>query len=215
VSWGAVAVAEPRRLRADASTPPSIAQIKPGSALGGFSFRSPKPPGPVQYYVRGFVQLPVAVAEDPADAELAGEELIERCAWLQRHPLDIAVTGTTLGPSEARAVTIDIKPGSDPNAINPKSQGVVPVAILGAAGFDVREVDVASLRLGPGEAAPRKDEGRYEDVNRDGLPPDLVLHFPTPAIALRCWDTALFLAGRLRDGTAIVGSDAVVTAGCK
>lgn len=127
---------------------------------------------------------------------------------------ELAVTGTTLGPSDARAVAIDIKPGSDPNAINPKSQGVVPVALRGAAGFDVRQVDVATVRLGPGEAAPQKPEGRYEDVNRDGLP-DLVLHFPTQAIGLRCWDTALFLTGRLRDGTAIVGSDAVVAVGCK
>jgi len=33
-------------------------------------------------------------------------------------------------------VEIDIKPGSDPNSINPNSNGVIPVAILGSAIFD-------------------------------------------------------------------------------
>ena len=35
-------------------------------------------------------------------------------------------------------VTIDVKPGSVPNSINPKSQGVTPVAILTTATFDPR-----------------------------------------------------------------------------
>jgi hypothetical protein len=42
---------------------------------------------------------------------------------------------------------IDIKPGSCPNPFNGKSQGSVPVAILGNAAFDVTEVDLDSLRL--------------------------------------------------------------------
>lgn len=44
-------------------------------------------------------------------------------------------------------VDIDIKPGSCPNPFNGKSQGSVPVAILGAAGFDVTTIDPASITL--------------------------------------------------------------------
>lgn len=95
----------------------------------------------------------------------------------------------------AREVAIDIKPGSCPNSFNPDSGGVLPVAILGGADFDVATVDPASLRL-EGVAPVR---WAYEDVatpvggrkdscsscttaGRDGYP-DLVLHFDRGAFA--------------------------------
>ncbi|MFQ5803665.1 MAG: hypothetical protein ACE5JQ_12280 [Candidatus Methylomirabilales bacterium] len=42
---------------------------------------------------------------------------------------------------------MDIKPQSCPNPLNCKGKGVLPVAILGTADFDVTEVDPASVRL--------------------------------------------------------------------
>ena len=48
---------------------------------------------------------------------------------------------------ESGTFAIDIKPGSCPNPFNGKSQGSVPVAILGSAAFDVSEVDLDSLLL--------------------------------------------------------------------
>lgn len=42
---------------------------------------------------------------------------------------------------------LDIKPGSCPNPLNPRSHGVLPVALLGTADFDVTDVDVSSLTL--------------------------------------------------------------------
>jgi len=42
---------------------------------------------------------------------------------------------------------LDIKPGSCPNPLNVKSQGVLPAALLGRAGLDVRTIDVSSVRL--------------------------------------------------------------------
>jgi hypothetical protein len=41
------------------------------------------------------------------------------------------------GTSTAINVSIDIKPGSDPAQLNPNSQGVIPVAILATATFDI------------------------------------------------------------------------------
>src|SRR4030043_270545 len=68
-------------------------------------------------------------------------------------------------------VYVDIKPGSCPNPINLKSQGVVTVAILGVPyvdesnpGFDVATIDPASIRLvyGTMEVAPIRSS--TEDV---------------------------------------------------
>lgn len=216
VVWDALAVTDPDVIPADASLAPSSVQIAPGAALSGFSFQSAKPPGPVRYYVSGYVPLGGPGGADEAEAELAAEQLVEDCPHLRMHVLDVAAVGSTTGPAEFSSATlvIDIKPGSNRNPINPRSRGVVPVAILGAPTFDVTQVDPASVRLGPGQAAPKKGKVHYEDVNRDGVM-DALFHFPTPDIGIRCQDTVLFLTGMLRDGTAITGSDSVVTSGCR
>ena len=44
-------------------------------------------------------------------------------------------------------VYIDIKPGSCPNPLNPKAKGVLPVAVLGTADFDVTTIDPSTLSL--------------------------------------------------------------------
>ncbi len=44
-------------------------------------------------------------------------------------------------------VPVDIKPGSCPNPLNPKSKGVLPVAVLGAEDFDVTTIDPATIIL--------------------------------------------------------------------
>ena len=45
------------------------------------------------------------------------------------------------------AAKLDIKPGSCPNSFNRGNHGVLPVAVVGTAAFDVTNVDLASLRL--------------------------------------------------------------------
>ena len=45
------------------------------------------------------------------------------------------------------AVPVDIKPQSCPNPLNCKTQGLLPVAILGTADFDVTTLDVFSIQL--------------------------------------------------------------------
>lgn len=60
-----------------------------------------------------------------------------------------------------RTVDVDIKPGSCPNPLNIKGVGVLPVAVLGTADFDVFTIDPASVRLG--RVAPTLNS--YEDVS--------------------------------------------------
>jgi hypothetical protein len=47
----------------------------------------------------------------------------------------------------AMPVAVDVKPGGCPNPVNLLSRGVVPVAILGTADFDVSMIDPVSIRL--------------------------------------------------------------------
>ncbi len=42
---------------------------------------------------------------------------------------------------------LDIKPGSCPNPVNPKSKGVEPMAVVGSESFDVMQVDIDSLTV--------------------------------------------------------------------
>lgn len=217
VQWRAFLLADPDRVTNDGYVPPSIAQIRPGASLGGFSFQSPKPPGAAAYHASGFVQFPVATGATPAEAELAAEQMAEwidaNCPQLARPLIDQGVTGPTIGPVDATPIRIDLKPGDHTNPVNPRSQGVTPVAILGSPSLDVRSVDPSSIRLVPSGAAPR-DAGRFEDVNGDGTP-DLLLHFPTPAIGLRCGDAVVVLAATTRTGARLAGFDSIVTVGCR
>jgi len=111
---------------------------------------------------------------------------------------------------------IDVKPGSFPNAINIRSNGVVPVALFGSAEFDVHGVDVSTVRFGPmhhhdhqAGAAPRKYA--FEDVNGDGYL-DMIFHFETKAIGLQTGDTEACLHGE-HDGHHFCGHDSVKVIG--
>ncbi len=113
------------------------------------------------------------------------------------------------------AVDIDIKPGSDPNSINTKSNGVVPVAILGSDTFDVNDVDVSTLAFGPAAAPPAHDlsdpltlADHLQDVNMDGFT-DLVSHYRQKETGLAFGDTEACLTANLTGGGSISGCDSV------
>jgi hypothetical protein len=215
VLWVAFAVSDPDVVPADgdAGVPASSAQIPPGGGLGGFSFQSPKPPGQVGFRATGFAPVDVQTGATDGDAEASGESLLEACPQLARPSRDLGIAGATTGPVNSIRVSIDLKPGSAVNPVNPNSQGVLPVAILGTPTFDVGTVDAASLRLGRGAVAPQ-DGGHLEDVNGDGIL-DLVLQFPTPLVGVRCGDSSISLSGQTLTGTPITGSDSLVTVGCR
>jgi hypothetical protein len=115
-----------------------------------------------------------------------------------------------LAPPQVR---IDIKPGGFSNSINPRSRGVIPVALLGSADFDVADVDVATLRFGPNQAEPRH-KGHLEDVNFDGVM-DLVVHFRTQETGFQCGDAEATLTGSLLCGEPLEGTDSITTVGCR
>jgi len=184
---------------------PLLYPIKPGETVSGFSFKSPKPPGPVKFYALGDMDLPSAASEEEA------EEISQECPRTAVGDLfETAYQGTTQGPVDFLPVTINIKQKS----INPRSQGVIPVAILSAADFDASTIDPLSVRFGPGAAPEMHGKGHGEDANGDGKN-DLVLHFDTQASGIRCGDTSATLAGNAYSGQGIQGADIFVTVGCK
>ena len=126
----------------------------------------------------------------------------------------------TVGTPAPKSVALDIKPGSDPNSINPRSKGKSPVAILTtniAAGesldFDATQVDASTARFGPNGAFIAHSQGHITDVDDDG-DEDLLLHFITRETGIQCGDTEAVLIGETFAGERIAGSDLIKTVDC-
>ena len=120
----------------------------------------------------------------------------------------VSFLGQNMCPIE---ITIDIKPGSDPNAINPSLEGDLPVAILGSDSFDVAGVDVMTLAFGPSDAPFDHSRGpHFEDLNGDGLT-DLMVHFRIEEAGIAFGDMEACVTGKTLAGTPFSGCDAVRT----
>lgn len=126
-------------------------------------------------------------------------------------PFNTGLFGDLIISQSSIAVAIDIKPDSTSNAINPRSQGRVPVAILSSRVFDApSQVDHTSLTFGSTgtEASLAFCNSTPQDVNGDGLL-DLVCHFDTQKARFREGDRRGVLTGRTTSGVLITGEDAI------
>jgi len=127
-------------------------------------------------------------------------------------------------------VEVDIKPGSDPNALNVWSKGMLPVAILGSEDFDVMTIDPETIylwwegiTLPDGIAVVSGDilgvmpvRWAWEDINGDGLT-DIGLKFKGgDLMTYTITDEAhrelvtMAVVGYLFDGKPIMGEDTVL-----
>lgn len=137
-----------------------------------------------------------------------------------------------LGEYDPDCPDLDIKPGSCPNPLNPKSRGVMPVAILGTGSFDVQmNIDPGTIRLtrqGTSEsvspigwsyedvAAPYPGEpcGCWKAKGDDVM--DLTLKFDTREIveklglkSLSGETISLIIKGSLNNGTSFRAQDCI------
>ena len=116
------------------------------------------------------------------------------------------------GP-ETIPIKIDIKPDSDRNPINLRSNGLVPVAIFGRQDFDATQIDPATVELAGAKVATRGNSGklmsRPEDVNGDGWM-DLMLQVEVPSGGAGWVTGEITLTGKTFDGQDVEGSDGIV-----
>lgn len=145
---------------------------------------------------------------------------LEHCEWLHGGLSFSLVFDSTLNATVQGywtiivpcPVDIDIKPGSDPNSINPGKKGVIPVAILSTDTFDATQVDADTVRFGPDGAEKIHEDAHLEDVDGDG-DIDMVLHFETKETGIAKGDTEAELIGETVDGVKFSGVDSIKTPG--
>ena len=94
---------------------------------------------------------------------------------------------------------IDIKYGSDPNSINLKSNGVVPVTV-----FNTETLDPSTVTF----AGTTPIRYTREDKDGDGTA-DWVFHFKTQELDLYSGSTGTILTGESTDGEPFEGIDTV------
>jgi hypothetical protein len=111
-------------------------------------------------------------------------------------------------------VEIDIRPGKEPNRINPSSRQKVSVAVLTTDTFDALQVDPLSVAFGPAAAEEFLGRGQAKDIDKDG-DVDLLLRFDTQDAGIICGNTVATLTGETFGGQTITGSDSVRTEPCK
>jgi hypothetical protein len=131
----------------------------------------------------------------------------------------IALYNSGLGVAEAIGeseieVTIDIKPGSDPNSINLESGGALTVAV-----FSSIEPPVDATQIAPETVtlagAPIRTVGvsqryqySYEDINGDGLI-DFVAQIDKPQLQLTEVDTTAIFEAETFGGELLIGEDSI------
>ena len=115
---------------------------------------------------------------------------------------------------QARTIHVDVKPDGTPNSINPRSLGVIPVAVLTDGDFDAATLDPSTVRFGAAgiEAAPAHVGSA--DVDGDG-DLDALFHFETQQTGITCGTTSATLTGKTFAGTPVRGADSVHTVGCR
>jgi len=176
--------------------------------------------------------LPVCIqSEDQIEMSLVpGSGRTGIAAWMDRRNTNWDIYAGKVGyESPIARPALDVRPGACPNPLNPTSRGKLTVAVLGDAGFDVREIDPSTVLLEG--AAPLR--WRYNDVSApgDGVAvcgcpekgpdgyEDLTLKFEVQEIAASMPDVTagdvvvLTMTGVLADGRIFEARDCVVIRG--
>jgi hypothetical protein len=115
----------------------------------------------------------------------------------------------SIAPGSVTTIAVDVLPGST-GCLNPTSNGVIPVAILGSSTFRVSDISLDTLQLG--SLALRVRGGKplcsVTQVNADGYD-DMVCHFDNVSTNWTSGQTTATVSGKMYDGVPLKGSDAI------
>ena len=127
----------------------------------------------------------------------------------------LACTGFAAPQPQAKAiqVTIDVKPGDTPTTLEPKREGMVPIAILSSKQFDATKVDPASIRAGAEGTEASIFRSALEDVDND-RDTDMMLLFRVVELRLSCGGKSVTVRGKTVDGQNFEGTEMVTMTGC-
>lgn len=229
LDWTTVYVSEKNAHKhpfADLVTPDFA--IKPGHSQSGFSFESPNPPGPAQFYASGSTQIPY-VSPTPDD----DEPEVQCPGWDPYAPRTQKLpTGMTIGPMEPGTIPVKIRLREKEGRYacgpwNPKKPyGQISVLVVSTRSFDASKIDVSSITFGPAEAIPVAHKlvpggfGKpYDPRERTGWETfiegksthhskfkNLLLVFDLKSLDVQCGlDQAIFLHGKTTTGKKIFG----------
>lgn len=109
---------------------------------------------------------------------------------------------------------IDIRPGTGSNPFNPKSNGVISVAILTTSQLNATQVNASTVRFGLTGTEAASVHTVLTDVDRDG-DIDMVVHVRSQATRIRCGASSAVLKGQTFSGEAFRGQGGVRTVGCR
>lgn len=111
------------------------------------------------------------------------------------------ISGITAA-QQTKQINIEVKPGVKELApLNPRAKGKLPVAIMGAADFDVSDIKQNSLTFGSGgnEDSLSKCQKETHDINKDGYA-DLLCHFENSVASFKAGDIEGILRGQTQGG---------------
>ncbi|MFC1991275.1 hypothetical protein ACFLVC_00860 [Chloroflexota bacterium] len=160
-----------------------------------------------------------SITELPTRVDFRVSEIVPE-NYLQTFPEVLGYWGVNLSPGQVLTdinfgnriakitVQIDIKPGSDPNSINLKSNGVIPVAVLTDESFFSASINTTTVLFGRTGYEAEPAHYSFEDVDDDG-DTDMILHFRTQDTGIEPNDTEATLTGLTTDGIEITGTDSV------
>lgn len=110
------------------------------------------------------------------------------------------------------AIGLDVLPWTSANEVDPASEGLLPVAMLGTASFDAALIDVGTVRFGAGKAM---SSGNIQISDRNGDSyDDLSAFFPVPDSGIACDDIEVEIYGETYAGDTFAASDAITTIEC-
>ncbi len=116
-------------------------------------------------------------------------------------------------PAAALRVSIDVKPGDNPTSLEPKRQGMVPIAVLSSKDFDATAVALDSIRAGATGTEGSMFRSMKEDVDHDG-DVDLIILVRVADLALTCDTRGITIKGKTAQGRDFEGTEAVTMSGC-